>query len=140
MAAEKTAFHPCAIVEDEHPVGLLYWWQFNDFRYIEHFAVSQELRGRRIGERALQFFVSQSLLPVLLEVECPEERNPFALRRIAFYERNGFRVVNRPYRQPPYHAGEDWLPMRLMMAGERGCEADIERMCTILQKEVYLVE
>ena len=139
MAAMVTTFHPCTLIEDEQPVGLLYWWSFPRFRYIEHFAVAPALRGRRIGERALQHFLEQSPLPVLLEVECPDEREPLTLRRIAFYERNGFHLLHRPYLQPPYHVGDGMLPMRLMITAEMPHELDIDTMCSVLYKEVYLV-
>ena len=37
---DEDKFHTLLVSLDDEPVGLLTYWQFNGYRYIEHFAVS----------------------------------------------------------------------------------------------------
>lgn len=83
--------------------GLLITWDLGGFHYIEHFAIYPELRNKRIGEQLLECYKSMVHLPILFEVEPGDEE--MALRRIGFYERNGFQIVEKEYRQLPYRKG-----------------------------------
>ena len=50
-----------AIHDGGRAVGLLTYWDFADFCYIEHFATSPAVRGRGIGSEALERFMSYIL-------------------------------------------------------------------------------
>lgn len=98
-------------------IGFLSYWTFKGFIYIEHFAVDPELRGKRIGTEMLDYLFSTIGENVLIEVERPETEE--ARRRIAFYERNGFRLHDDiHYVQPPYSPGQNGLEMMLMTHGD----------------------
>lgn len=97
------------------PTGLLTYWLFDDFVYIEHFAVAASSRGAGVGSKALQAFITASKVPVLLEVEPPETDD--AVRRIAFYSRHGLDVISTGYIQPPYMPGLPSVPLFLMSNG-----------------------
>ena len=98
-------------------LGFLTYWTFEGFIYIEHFAVNPEFRGKRIGTDMLCHLFKTVGENVLIEVEKPETDE--ARRRIAFYERNGFRLrTDINYVQPPYSAGQTGLEMMLMTHGD----------------------
>ncbi len=92
--------------------GFLNTWRFEECLYGEHFAVFPEARGNRIGEHALRVVLEHERLPILIEIEPPEDE--IKMRRKAFYERMGLRVVSTTYQQPPYAKGGLGLPLYLM--------------------------
>lgn len=106
------------VLEDEAGfAGFISSWQLSRCRYVEHFAVLPERRSGGIGTKALAAFLRMcGDTPVVLEVELPESE--LAVRRIGFYRRNGFVLSELDYLQPPYEAGGELLPLRLMTYGE----------------------
>ena len=62
--------------------------------------------------------------PIALEVEIPEEE--MAKRRINFYQRQGFSLWEKPYQQPPYKTGDNYLPMLIMAYGDIECGKDFD--------------
>lgn len=114
-------------------VGMLSLWNFGTFVYIEHFAIDASLRGFNLGARVLAS-LREHHPAILLEVEKPSDDNPMAERRINFYTRNGFHVIDHPYIQPPYAPGLPELPMILMCTSE---SIDAEKAEAVLHREVY---
>ena len=98
---ERDAFRFEVILLDDEPIGFFGWWDLDDFRYVEHFATSPDVRGRGYGEEALRQFIGEGVKPVILEVEPPVEE--IARRRIGFYERVGFILNPHAYAHPSYH-------------------------------------
>ena len=47
---DEDKFHTLLVSLDDEPVGLLTYWQFNGYRYIEHFAVSPQKRCGGLGD------------------------------------------------------------------------------------------
>lgn len=115
--------------------GFLTAWDFNDFIYIEHFAIDEAARNGGIGGKALKQFLASCHAPVVLEVEIPTD--DLSKRRIGFYERLGFRLDTHIYYQPPYRQGGPTLEMRLMTYGDLPLSASFETVKTTLYKNVY---
>ena len=63
-------------------------WKFEDFAFIEHFAVNPFYRNQGLGSLILHEILNLLQCQICLEVELP--KTDFAKRRIGFYERNGF--------------------------------------------------
>lgn len=114
--------------------GMISSWQFDEFSYLEHFATMPGLRGSGIGSQVLAALVAGFTVPWVLEVERPTDDNPMAARRIAFYERNGFHVLDYDYIQPPYSPGLPEVPL-LLMSTDPGI--DPAAVAAILHREVY---
>lgn len=87
-------------LDDKHVEGILCYWAFSDFSYIEYLAIADSLRGKGGGSQIIKSFLSKSTVPVILEVEPPTD--DITKRRIAFYERLGFRLLSAKYIQPSY--------------------------------------
>lgn len=115
--------------------GFITWWDFGGFVYGEHFAMLPECRGAGIGGEVIDRFVADAGKPVVLEVELPT--NGLARRRIGFYERHGFTLCDAEYVQPPYDAGGEGVPMRLMSHGMPLDAETFERVRDTLYAEVY---
>ncbi len=115
-------------------VGLLSWWNFGQWAYLEHFAIDSRMRGSGIGHMALRKWVKNIKMPSVLEVELPGS-NPMAARRISFYERSGFKShPGFSYVQPPYAPGLPSVPLMLMTCGNM---PDLKSVAAILHKKVY---
>lgn len=79
--------------------GFIAAWNLDDFYFVEHFAVSQAIRGGGLGSKMMKTYLKQCApLPVYLEVE--EAHTEIAKRRIRFYERLGFVLTQFGYTQP----------------------------------------
>lgn len=107
-------FHCGLLTESGTPIGLITYWDFTDFVYIEHLAIHESMRNTGYGGQALKEFMHQINRPVVLEVEMPRIKGDITHRRIAFYRRHGFSLRKMAYKQPPYREGDEWLPMKLM--------------------------
>lgn len=118
-------------------LGFLTYWTFGGYTYVEHFAVNPENRGKGIGTFLLNHLIKEVSENVLLEVELPE--NDEARRRVAFYERNGFRKrENIDYMQPAYGQGQKPVKLLLMTHGD----VNLHDKATIseMHREVYNVD
>ncbi|MBI5649713.1 MAG: GNAT family N-acetyltransferase [Chloroflexi bacterium] len=104
--------------------ALLFPLRDTDAILLEYFAVASSQRGRGIGSEILQRVVGRLREPraetgIILEVESDTEgdsaEHARRARRIAFYERNGARVIEhaRNYRVPNL-AGAGTLAMKLL--------------------------
>lgn len=125
-----------AIKLDDEFVGLLNFWEFEGFVYIEHFAVAHHVRGLGLGSKVLDIIKSNFTKPLVLEIEMPES-SPIAARRMDFYRRNGFHPIwDFKYVQPPYSAELPSMPLLLMSTGD----VDPQTVSDTLHREVYGVE
>lgn len=113
-------------------------WDFEDFAYIEHFAVSEKCRNRGIGAKMLAEILKNFNKAVCLEVEPPE--NEIAQRRIKFYERNGFFLNNFEYLQPSLGEGKSEIPLLVMTSGKNADERGFEKIRNVLYEKVYKVK
>ena len=111
-----------AVCDADLFVGFFTLWNFEEFSFVEHFAVSPSLRNKGYGTRILQYIKEIVITPLLLEIEIPFDMQQKA--RQLFYEKNGFQTLDLPYFQPPYRSGDACLPMHLMMYGNQGGVAD----------------
>ena len=94
LADTEKKFHINVFVGDNDEfIGFLTSWEWDDFRYGEHFAISPEMRCGGIGGNALRWFLASDSRPLVIEVEPPTdemEKMPPHSRE----ERNGLLLVN----------------------------------------------
>lgn len=121
-----------AVYQDGELCGLLIYWNFNEFYYMEHLAVFPEMRNRQIGKQVLDYWAEYLNKLRILEVEPAEDE--MATRRIGFYNRNGYQVIFKDYVQPSYYKDEDACPLWIM-----GNEShpEIRRFTEIIKQKVY---
>lgn len=119
----------------EESGGFIATWEFDEFVFIEHFAVAEEKRNSGIGSKILTEFLEMSQKLVCLEVEPPSTE--MSRRRIAFYERNGFSLNEYDYFQPPISKGKNIVPLMIMTSGRKIAKEEFEKIRDTLYNEVY---
>lgn len=132
-----------AIIDSESQdslLGLMIYWKIENFYYLEYFAVFPEMRNKKIGEKALHLLkeISQGKT-LILEAEPYSDSNSNDLnlskRRIEFYQRNGFSIIEKNYFQPAYSLDKEGLPLWIL-----GISNDDDNISTIIEsmkKYVY---
>jgi len=110
-------------------------WDFNEFAFIEHFAVHPEYRNCGVGTGMLNEMTELLGKTVCLEVEPPETE--MASRRIGFYKRNNFYLNEFPYMQPPISRGKKAIPLLIMTSDGKVDKDTFERIKGTLYTRVY---
>ncbi len=112
-------------------------WQFDQFAFIEHFAVNSKYRNQGLGSFILKELFQALSCRICLEVELPN--TDFAKRRIEFYKRNGFFLNDYPYIQPSISEGRKPVPLAVMTTQSGISKALFEEIKKVLYQEVYHV-
>ncbi len=120
-----------ALFEQSRMVAFFTVWEFESFTFGDYFAVSKALRSRGIGKRLLGEVLKCSVQPFVLEVEMPQTE--LAVRRLNFYERNGFVKNPQPYMLPAMQAGFEPIPMHILSYPK---QLENDRFA-VLVKEIY---
>ena len=124
----------CLLIQDgDVNVGFITLWSLSGISYVEHFAIADSLRQRGYGTQSLSSTLT-STSTLILEVELPSTEE--ATKRIAFYEKCGFKLSARPYIQPPYSPDKQSVPMALMTYGNVG-DDEIETAVGEMYRHVY---
>lgn len=98
----------CCAVMDPMPVGLAFFWETDDFLYLEHLCVDPVYRQRGYGSQILDLLKARGK-QIILEIEPVVDT--VTQKRRAFYERNGFVKNPYPHLQPKYHYEDADLPL-----------------------------
>ncbi len=132
---QKTEFQIFEIHDSSQFLGFMAVWNLQKFRFIEHFAIKEDSRGKGFGSKAVKKFLTESSLPVVLETEdLPSE---IALKRISFYERLNFIAFHGNYYQPPYSKEKKKVKMILMSYPKKIASNDFETIKSEIYQEVY---
>ncbi len=128
-------FEADALMVDGVFAGFFTFWTFDRFIYVEHFAIDADMRGKNIGSQVINTFLSKAHLPIVLEVEMPEDAQ--SIRRICFYERLGFKVISHKYAQPYYDGSGKIIPMLVMSNDYHFADKHFSLIKNTLYKDVY---
>ena len=126
-----------ALFKENSLCAFLTVWEFEDFTFGDHFAVSPALRSGGIGTKMLSKLKENCHLPFIIEVELPETE--IARRRIGFYERNGLRLCDFDYILPAMQKGCESVPMKIMAYPAALTQKEFEPIKEELYKIVYNV-
>lgn len=133
-ALEDPRFEAEGIWLGDRLAGFLNHWTWGEgFSYCEHLAMSPELRGQRVGSRALEAFCARAG-KVVLEIDLPVD--DISIRRLHFYQRLGF--VDNPYvyRHPSYRPPFTTHQLVLMSYPDPLTDAEAERFADFVREEV----
>ena len=106
--AEYLVYH---ITEKGETVGFIAVWTLADFVFIEHFVIYEKYRNLGYGGVALSL-IKEKYGKAVLEAEPPT--GGIMARRVAFYERNGFRQNPQKYMQPALRKDGDEVELVIM--------------------------
>mgnify|MGYP000987264868 FL=1 len=98
--------------EDGEVTAFIAAWRLPSCTFLEHFAVSEKLRGKGIGSEFLKEVIENFDGKIFLEVEPPVD--DIARRRIGFYERLGFKFNDFLYFQLPLRENSDIMELKVM--------------------------
>ncbi len=110
-------------------------YELDSFTFLEHFAVSSMYRNQGLGGQILHELMKLYCKPVCLEVEPPD--TDIAIRRIAFYKRNGFCFNDYPYVQPALAESQNPIPLKLMYSGKLLSQVEFKQVRDKIYKDVY---
>lgn len=116
-------------------VAFIAFWKFENFNYIEHFAVSSELRCNGLGTQLIRQYLKFFNETTILEVELPNDQ--ISIRRINFYKRMGFVLNDYDYVQPPMQEESSFLPLKIMSYNNYIDFEDFDEIKDYLYKYVY---
>ena len=117
-------------------VGVLGYWRFEAFTFLEHIAVSSACRGSGLGTSTVKGLQDAASLPLILETELPE-MNSQAPKRIRWYESLGFYSNQHEYVQPAYARHQNPVPSRIMSYPDLLSPGDFQAIRETLYSEVY---
>ncbi len=116
LAHQDAMAHPCykfqVCLDNSALVGFLAWWAYEDFRYLEHFAIAAPRRSGGLGSKMLLQWIASEETPVILEIE--EVVDDITRRRLHFYRRLGFIENTMDHSHPSYADRTGAVPMRLL--------------------------
>lgn len=123
-------------VENDDLTAFLALWDLGAIRFGEHLATRKDQRNHHIGQTLFQAVEAQSEVPIVFEVELPE--NDLARRRIHFYERLGYHYYGEvEYYQGTFHHEATLQPLRLMMKDEHQSAEQLDALIDLIYEKVY---
>lgn len=130
----RKSFSIFVIREEEKIVAAILIWQFEQFVYLENFAVDKSQRGHGLGSKILTEV--KDLYPeqfIVLEVENPDDE--MKQRRIKFYQRNDFILNPFHYMQPSFRREPTGVDLMLMSYPQ---EMDVYTF-DLIKKQIFTV-
>lgn len=134
LISEKLEMYFNAIETNGVLSGLFIYWDMRDFYYLEHLAVFTPMRNLKIGQQVLDYIAEHLDGMRLLEVEPTTDE--MTTRRVNYYRRNGYEILDKTYMQPSYD--EDIEVGNLWIMGNRKSgrlQEFIERIKQVVYRE-----
>lgn len=126
------------ILEDDETgviKGFMSVWDLGDKAHIDHFAMAPEFRNGGAGGKMLGDMIKHLGKTVTLEAEPP--KGEMAVRRVGFYQRNGFCLNEYPYLQPAISKDGNEVPLLLMTYGRNITREEFEALREVLYRRAY---
>lgn len=101
LIRENSSMYFNAVFFDAKLAGLFVYWDMDGFFFLEHLAILPNARNHKVGQKVLSWAAINLKGIRLMEVE-PSGSSEFSDRRIEFYQRNGYKVLDKSYQQPSY--------------------------------------
>ncbi|MEG1002576.1 MAG: GNAT family N-acetyltransferase [Clostridium sp.] len=124
----------CVYVKDEDKlVGIIFYWEWEHFRYIEHFAVNSKLRGGRYGSRIIEKLCKDDKTTIL---EIDPIVDEISERRLVFYERLGFVMNKFTHLHPPYKKDDKGHELKVLSYKRTINDKEFENFETFLENHI----
>lgn len=120
---DRGKYEPLLITQEDRPVGYALMWLLPDTQgaLLEYFATLPAVRNQGLGSRILAL-LAQRYSHLIAESEEPEgPEDALKCRRLAFYQRNGFRLLN-------YRCALFGVPFRCLYRGPEPGDRAVEAL------------
>lgn len=94
-------YHFGMIYDEGKFIGIILYWNFKKYIYVEHFAICKEYRGKGYGTKVLELMKQKDKI-IILEID--PLIDDVAKKRALFYKNCGFHSNDFNHIHPPYHA------------------------------------
>ncbi len=122
------------IVDNSSPVGFIAIWNLKGFVFLEHLAIDEDKRSGGYGSKAIELLKATFNKPIILEAEAPVAEQQ--IKRIAFYDRLGFKVNDFYYEQPSYHGGGG-VPLKILSFPSLLTDEEFQNFLTETRNSAY---
>lgn len=112
-------------LENGQFIGFVAYWAFEDYLYIEHYAISDKVRGQGYGTRLLGELVLNTNKTVILEIDPVVDE--ISEKRLRFYRALGFVENTNSHVHPPYQDKFDGHALKVLSSGRAISEAEYRR-------------
>lgn len=127
-----------SIEKETKPIGIVSLWRFKEFLFIEHFAIEKSLRNKGYGSKVITKIIQDNSLPILIEIEPPTTQK--ALKRIEFYKRLNFSLLDFHYIQPAYSEAQKPIELKLMVSSKKWFNSrNTQKAIREIYKKVYKI-
>ncbi|EGT3615749.1 GNAT family N-acetyltransferase [Clostridium perfringens] len=132
-ALQDKDYHFDVIYDEDKMVGILLYWDMNEYKYIEHFAIDSSLRGKNYGSRVLKEFCKHNK-NVILEIDPPIDE--VSIKRLNFYLKLGFKLQDFNHVHPSYRKECKSHSLKIMTFNEDISKEDYDTFNKLLKKNV----
>lgn len=113
--------------------GLILYWDFGAYIYVEHFCVEPSMRGHGLGTLILVKLAKKGK-PIILEID--PLTDDVAVRRKGFYERCGYVANGFAHVHPPYQAANNGHALIVMSHPRALSQAEFDTFTVDLREKV----
>ena len=61
----KKEFNFCEITDNGESVGIIVFWLFKEFLFVEHIAINKEIRSKGYGSKTFELLKAQYNMPII---------------------------------------------------------------------------
>ncbi len=134
-AMQNEKFHCMAYIENEKVQAIMFYWNLENFIFIEYFAIDSKNRGKGLGTKILEDFALSAQKILLLEIE--EIIDEKTLKRWNFYEKLGFEKYEKIYMHPPYRKDFPSFALHILTYKHELTESEYNLFTDIERKIVF---
>ena len=127
------AYHFDMCLTDGALAGLILYWDFGSYIYVEHFCVEPSMRGHGLGTLILAELAKKNK-PIILEID--PLTDDVAIRRKGFYERCGYVANGFAHIHPPYQAANHGHALIVMSHPRALSQAEFDTFTVDLREKV----
>lgn len=126
-------YHFSLIYDRDVFVGLILYWEAEQFIYIEHFCILPNMRNKQYGQKTLSLLQKQGKT-LILEIDPPKD--DISGRRKGFYERCGFTENLFAHIHPPYHRENEGHHLVIMTSPNQVSQNTFDAFSRYLKNKV----
>jgi len=122
---EKSNYKMLCYVKEDILIAIVWYWDIDSYTFLEHFAVSNKLRGQAFGSKILNEFIKNNE-NIILEIEPIVD--VVTQKRLEFYEKFGFVINKHEHFQVPFRKNAPEIKLLFMTQNTIMPKNDYEKL------------